>query len=88
MGDRMTSINLPGEFGSGLAEYGRQTVPQMIRAIRDHARLQKAQAEKLLAAADADFCVETYKGVCVRRNIEVLQDGRKFGATRAATKES
>jgi hypothetical protein len=76
MSERMTAINLPGRFGSGWAEWGRKTVPEMIAAIRDRAELMKRDAEAILAAKDSDFYVCTYRGVHVRRDLEVLQDSR------------
>jgi hypothetical protein len=73
MTERLTSIalrNLPG-----VAEWGLKTVPEMIALIREHAARQKAEAEAVLAAPDADFRVETYLGVHVRRKLAVLQEG-------------
>ena len=76
MSDRMTAIDLPGTWGSGVAEYGRQSVPAMIAIIRLRAERQKADAEAILAAADGDFRVRTYVGVLAMNKMEVLQRGR------------
>ena len=73
----MTSIDLPGHFGAGYADYGRRTVAEMIKLIRDHAELAKRDAEAILAAKDTDFYVQTYRGIHVRRDRVVLQEGRK-----------
>lgn len=76
MSDRFTSIDLPNCFGSGLAEYGRKTPAEMIAAIRSYAEHKKAVAEAILAADDNDFYIATYEGVHVRRNREIIQNGR------------
>jgi hypothetical protein len=73
MSERLTSIHLPGRFGSGYADWGRKTVPEMVAAIRDRAELMKRDAEAILAAKDSDFHVCTYRGVHVRRDLVVLQ---------------
>lgn len=77
MSEKMTSITLPGRFGSGIADYGHRTVAEMVIRIRDHAELMKRDAEAILAAKDGDFYVCTYRGVRVRRDRVVLQSGRK-----------
>lgn len=87
MSDRLTSISLPGLFGSGLAEYGRKSPGEMVAAVRKYAAAQHALYGAILAAEDADFRIETYVGVLVQRNSEVLQDGRSKAEreARAAT---
>ena len=75
MSERMTSIDLPGVFNSGWADYGRKTPAEMIAYMRRHAEDKKREAEAVLAAADADFRVETYRGIYVKRDREVLQAG-------------
>ena len=77
MSERMTSINLPGHFGAGYAYWGRKTVAEMIKLIREHAELAKHDAEAILAAKDSDFYICTHRGVYVKRDITVLQQGRK-----------
>ncbi len=72
----MTSVDLPGRFGAGYADYGRKTVAEMVALIRDHAELAKRDAEAILAAKDTDFHVETYCGIHVRRSREILQAGK------------
>lgn len=74
--DRMTSAVLPGVFGSGLAEYGRLSAPEIIEKARQHARHQLETATAILNAADEDFLVETYVGVWKRNKREVIQPGR------------
>jgi hypothetical protein len=77
MTDRMTAVHLPGlPLGSGFANYGRRLPAEMIEDLRRIAREHKAHAEAILAAADADFYVETYVGVHKQRDREVLQVGR------------
>ena len=76
MSERMTSIRIPGVFGSGYADYGRKTPKEMIDIIRDYALTKKAEAEIILNAKDEDFRVETHLGHFVRNKIEVLQEGK------------
>jgi hypothetical protein len=47
----------------------------MIAIIRRVALRQKDEAEAILAAADEDFHIETYRGVFVKNNREVIQAG-------------
>lgn len=76
MSERLTSIDLPGVFGSGIADWGRKTPAEMIVQLRQHAIDSKARAEAILAANDEDFHVRTYTGVHRQRDSEVLQQGR------------
>jgi hypothetical protein len=76
MSERMTSINLPGNYGSGYTDYGHKTVAEMVALIRNHAELMKRDAEAVLAAKDSDFYIFTYSGKN-RRNLVVLQEGEK-----------
>ena len=78
MSERLTAIMLPGIAGSGLVEWGRKTVPDMIAIYRALAKRQKEKAEAILAAADSDFYVDTYLGPYAMRNREILQYGRKL----------
>lgn len=73
----MTAIYLPGANGAGYADYGRQSVPDMILLIRNHAIVMRQQADAILAAKDADFRVESYLGVHVQRDRVILQEGIK-----------
>lgn len=77
MSERMTSISLRGSTHNGLADWGRKSAEEMIQQFRDHAQLQKQAAEEVLAASDEDFRVETYTGVYVQRNKEVIQPGKQ-----------
>jgi hypothetical protein len=74
MSARMTSIRLPGFSGSAVADWGRKTVPDMIKFIRSKAEHDRVVANAILAATDWDFFVETYEGVHIRRNKVTLQD--------------
>ncbi len=76
MSERLTSIDLPGVFGSGYADWGRRSVFHMIAELRRKAQHDKMVAEAILKASDGDFHVETYLGIHVRRNLEILQDGK------------
>lgn len=72
----MTSVHLPGmRSGAGIAEWGRKTPAEMIEMIRSYAASNKADAERILAAADDDFKVVTYVGAHVQKNRETLQEG-------------
>ena len=72
----MTSITLPNVWGSGLANYGRQTPEEMIRQIRAYAKFQADIMTQILTAADEDFQIETYVGVHVKNKCEYLQKSR------------
>jgi hypothetical protein len=73
--ERMTSIFLPSlGLGSGFADWGRKTRPDMIARMRRHAQIQKEEAERILAASDEEFVVETYVGVHVRNKLEVVTE--------------
>ncbi|GEL47793.1 hypothetical protein CHO01_29090 [Cellulomonas hominis] len=77
MSERMTGITLPGlPPGAGLADYGRKSPQEMITQLRAHATVEARNALAILAAAEEDFRVETYTGVHVRRDRQVLQPGR------------
>lgn len=75
MSERMTSAHLPGVRGAAIADWGRRDPVEMIEYLRTYARQQMEWAQKVLSAADAEFRVETYTGVHVQRNREVLQEG-------------
>lgn len=77
MSERMTSVELLGVRGSGYADYGRKSVPEMIEQICKRAQWQKEVAEAILAAADIDFLIKTYRGIYVERNCEILQKGKQ-----------
>jgi len=81
MSERMTSIELPGQFVDlvgGLAVHGRETVEQMIVQLRASAARQLAAVQAVLDAPDDAFRVETYRGPFAQRDREVLQEGYKF----------
>lgn len=76
MSERITSISVPGlSHGSGLAEWGRVSVPDMIKAIRDYSARLRTQADAIDACKDEDFIIETYIGPYAMKNREVLQAG-------------
>lgn len=77
MSERLTSIWIMDEDGSGIAEWGRVSVPEMIQKFRLYAERKKREAEMVLNALDSDFRIETYRGVHVKRDREVLQEGKK-----------
>lgn len=77
MSERMTSIDLPGVSNSGYADWDRKSVPEMLQIIRARAVEMRRVADAIMGAADADFHVETYRGVYVRRERKVLQEGRR-----------
>ena len=67
MSARMTRISVSG--AGGWAQLGRRTRKEMIAQYRAKAECDKLEAEAILSAKDEDFDVETYTGVCTRRNI-------------------
>ncbi len=75
MSERMTGIQLRTVGHSGFAEWGLKTVPEMIAVIRQQAAYEMKWAQAVLEAKDEDFYVDTYKGVHVQREREVLQQG-------------
>jgi hypothetical protein len=77
MTKRVTLVSLRGVYGADWAEWGEQPVDLMVRRLRERAVKQKAAAEAVLNADPADFRVESYTGVAVQRNRNVLQEGRK-----------
>lgn len=77
MNDKRTTITLPGEFGARLSDYGRQHPEYMIAQFRLYALDMKRLAEKILDASDESFHVETHAGVYKRKNVVILQEGKK-----------
>ncbi len=76
--ERFTSGHLPGtDADSGICIEGRVPIADVVDIIRQRARRAKADAEEILAAAATDFRVETFRGVWVKKNKEILQVGRK-----------
>jgi hypothetical protein len=70
----MTDIHLPGlPCGTGIAEWDRVDAPEMIRRYRAYAAHQKAWADAVLNADDADFQIETYVGVHVQGSRQIIQ---------------
>lgn len=75
--ERMTAIDLPGQYNSGFADYGRQSIDEMISRLRSYAQHCKDTADAILNASDGDFRIRTYVGHYVQKNTEILQEGRK-----------
>lgn len=75
MSERMTSVRLRSQaHGTGWAEWGRKSRPQMIAILRAKAERDKARAEAILAATDEEFIVETYLGPIAERNREEVTE--------------
>ena len=70
MSEIMTDIGLRG--AGGIMEWGRKTRAEMITLFRHQAALDKAAAEKILAASDEDFIVRVVRGPRVQHLIEKL----------------
>ena len=74
MAERMTGIHLPSlGHGGGWQEYGRQTREHMIARFRRNAQIAKEEAERILAATDDEFVVETYLGPIAMRKREPVE---------------
>lgn len=71
MSSRLTSIRL--DHQPGLAEWGRKTRKEMIVAYRKKAMAEKLEAERILAAKDSDFLVQTFLGIHAQRNIQEVK---------------
>lgn len=77
MAERMTDIGLPGlPMGRGYMEYGRKSAEHMIAKLRRIARNDLRAAQAILDAPDEAFRVETFTGIHVQRNREVIQEGQ------------
>jgi hypothetical protein len=70
MSEIMTDIGLPG--AGGIMEYGRKTRAEMVALFREKAAHDKADAERVLAAADDEFKVRVVRGIHVQHLIERL----------------
>ena len=75
--NRMTCARLPGVQGSGWADYGRLPPDAIIKQARLHAAYMKSIADAVLSAPDDAFLVETYVGSHVRKDLEIIQPGRR-----------
>lgn len=75
----MTGIHLPS-LGGGYQEYGRQTREHMIARYRRNAQIAKEEAERILAASDDEFVVETYLGPFAQRQREEIPPEPKASA--------
>ena len=78
MSERMTGIHLPS-LGTtfGFQEYGRQTREHMIARIRRDAKIALEEAQRILAAPDEEFVMETYLGPIAMRNREPVPPAPK-----------
>jgi hypothetical protein len=73
MSEILTYIGLRSlRSGHGIGEWGRKTRAEMIALYRHHAELDKAAAERILAASDDEFRVRVVRGVRVRQLVEEL----------------
>lgn len=77
MSERMTSIRLPNSGDTGCADWGRKTKDEMIAMYRLYAQNQYDWSKRVLSALDEEFQIETYVGVHVQKNREIIQEGRK-----------
>lgn len=75
MSERLTAIHLPGVWDSGIADYGRKSVEDMVEQIRKRALHMRATSNAILEAPNDAFMVETYVGVYARKNRDILQRG-------------
>lgn len=85
MSEQLTTIELPGRHVVGYSDYGCRTVAEMLALIRQYAEHTKRQAEIILAAKDTDFRVYQHRGVHVRRERVVLQEGALRGTREGET---
>lgn len=78
MSDRYTDVCLPSlRYSASLAEHGRREPADMIAMLKALAKRQKEEAEAILAAPSTAFRVETYVGLHVQKQREVLQQGEE-----------
>lgn len=72
MSDRLTEVYLPGDHanGRGVADWGRKSHADMVKMLKEKAAIDKEFAEKILAADNSEFIVNTYVGMHARKNIE------------------
>ena len=72
---RLTSITLTTGNARDLefAENDRVSKADMVRKIKAKALLVKAQCDHVLNANEDDFLVETYTGLFIRRNVEIVK---------------
>ena len=75
----MTSARIPAErrigdvpFSCSIADYGRKTRAEMIAQLRQYAAGLRRMADSIDATPDDEVVVETYTGVHVQRNREVV----------------
>jgi len=74
--EKMTTIRLPSGLSAGFMDYGEQDAATMIATYRSMAERDKAAAEEILAASDADFRIEVVRGKLVERPVRLIQEGR------------
>lgn len=76
MSEKMTVIDLPGQFGCGLMDYGDLPAEKMIADVRKMAADWRAKADAIEGAGDDDFRIRVVRGVHVQHPIRTLQEGR------------
>jgi len=70
----LTTIHLPtSKFGSGLAEWGELSAAGMIEHIRHRAKMLRAEADAIDAAADEDFQIDVVRGSVIQRHVRTVQ---------------
>lgn len=80
MSERLTSARIPlenkvrGPFSSSIADYGRKTRPEMITQLREYAAGLRRMADAIDATPDEEIIVETYRGVHVHRDLEIVTE--------------
>jgi hypothetical protein len=77
MSDLLTTIRLPGARDSGLADWGRKTVPEMIAQYRAYHQARLETEMLALDALDEDYRVTIVRGSVINKHVETLQEGRK-----------
>ena len=70
MSEILTDIGLKGS--GGIMEWGRKTRAEMIAKFKHQAELDKAAAERILAASDDEFRVRIVRGPLVQHLVEEL----------------
>lgn len=76
MSRRYTTITLPSCFGAGYMQEGRQAPVHMIHDLRTYWVGQLEIALAVAAAKDEDFKIETHLGSSLKRNREIIQQGK------------
>ena len=73
MSEILTRIMIPGCHGSGLSEWGRKSVSEMVKSAREYGALLKKHGEELLNAKDSEFQIDIVRGSIVQHHVKELQ---------------